>query len=192
MSSERDVVAGVDLTGDDYVIRQSLVRNKYAVYDGDGELLLRTKQKLFKVKEEFPFLNADDEPVFEVKAQNVFDIAGDYTITAAGSDEPIAVLQKNFTFFKHVWKIRDPETESLLATVESRSTLVEVLRNFSTIFSLIPHKYSITGPDGRELGSLEGRFKIRDVYDLHVEDTGDAPKEAIVAAAVAIDALEGN
>lgn len=186
-----DPISGVDLTGSDYVIKQKVFRNKYRIYDDSGNLLLKTKQKLFKMREEFPFYDANDRPVFRVKAKSVFDFAGDYMLTEAESDDVVAVLEKQFTFFKHVWRVRSPDG-AVWATIESGSTLIEAARNVSNVFSLLPHTYSITGPNGESLGSLKGRFSVRDVYDLHVEDTGDAPKEAIVAAAIAIDALEGN
>ncbi|WP_435196827.1 LURP-one-related/scramblase family protein [Natronomonas sp. EA1] len=185
-----DELPGVDLTGDDYVIKQKLFRNKYRIYDDSGALLLQTKQKLFRMKEEFPFLDGDGNPVFRVKAKSMFDFAGDYTLTTPDG-EVLAVLEKQFTFFKHVWRIRGPDGE-LYATIESGSTFVEVLRNVSGIFGLIPHSYTIEAPDGTTLGSLKGRLSVRDTYDLHLGDVGDAPKEALVAAAVAIDALEGN
>jgi len=190
-TAETDVVPGVALDADRYTVKQSLIRNKYAVYGPDGTLVLRAKQKLLKTKEEFPFVDADGEPVFRVKAQNFFDIAGDYTITAEGGDA-IAVLEKQFTFFKHVWRVRDPDDERLLATIESGSAVVEALRNFSTVFGLLPHSYTITGPDGERIGSIEGRFSLRDVYDVEIQETGDAPREALVAACIAVDALEGN
>ncbi|WP_255197975.1 LURP-one-related/scramblase family protein [Halorarius litoreus] len=186
-----DPIAGVDLTGSDYVIRQQLLRNKYRIYDDSGRLLLQTKQKLFKMREEFPFYDANDNPVFRVKAKSVFDFAGDYTLIEEGSGDVIAVLEKQFTFFKHVWRIRSPDGD-VWATIESESALLEAARNFLGVIGWFPHTYSITGPNGEPLGTLKGRFSLRDTYDLHVEDTGDAPKEAIVAAAIAIDALEGN
>ena len=190
VAADEDVVPGIALDADRYTVKQSLIRNKYAVYDPDGALVLRTRQKLLKMKEEFPFVNADDEPVFRVKAQNVFDIAGDYTLTAEDG-EPIAVLEKQFTFFKHVWRVRSPD-DRLYATIESDSTLVEALRSVSTLFDLIPHSYTITGPDGAHLGDIQARFSLRDVYDIEIADTGGAPREAIVAACIAVDALEGN
>lgn len=191
MATDTDTVPGVDLTGDDYVIKQSLIRNKYTIYDGDGTPLLKAKQKLLKMKEEFPFTRPDGEEVFTVKAQGIIDIAGDYAVTTADG-EPVAVLEKKFTMFKHVWKVRAPGDERLLATIESGSAFVEFLRGVSSLFNLIPHEYTIEGPDGARLGSIEGRLSLRDAYDVHVGDSGDAPKEALVAAAIAIDALEGN
>lgn len=187
-----DVVAGVDLSADSYTVKQSLIRNKYAVYGPDGEVVLRAKQKIGKLKEEFPFTDADGDVVFRVKAGGILDIAGDYTLTDEASGEPIAVLEKQFTFLKHVWRIRDPDTDELLATVESGSVLLELLRNVSTLASFLPHSYVIEGPDGERFGEIQGQFSVRDRYDLTVRASGDAPKEALVAACVAVDALEGN
>ncbi|MFB6170987.1 MAG: LURP-one-related/scramblase family protein [Haloarculaceae archaeon] len=186
-----DVVRGVDLSDDEYVIRQSLLRNKYAVRDATGETVLRGKQKLLKMKEEFPFTTPDGDPVFRVKAQNVLDIAGDYAIVDEASDDTVAVIEKEFTVFKHVYRVRSPDGD-LWATIESESTVVMMLKSVSELLGLIPHTYTITGPDGAELGTISERFSIRDVYDVAVDDAGDAPREALVAAAIAIDALEGN
>jgi uncharacterized protein YxjI len=190
--SRTDVIAGVDLTDDEYHVAQSLIRNKFKVTDTDGNLVLRAKQKLFKMKEEFPFVDADGNEVFTVKAQKVLDVAGDYSIVESGSEDPIAVLGKNFTLFKHEWTVKDPDTDQVWAEIESRSALVEFLRGLIGLFALLPHKYTIETPDGGHIGSIEGQFSIRDRYDIKIDDAGEIPKEAIVAAAIAVDALEGN
>jgi len=190
--AEQDVIRGVDLTDDEYHVAQSLIRNKFKVTDTDGTLVLRAKQKLFKMKEEFPFVDADGNEVFTVKAEGILDVAGDYTITEAGSGDPIAVLGKEFTLFKHEWTVKDPETNEVWAEIESRSALIQALRGLVSLFALLPHKYTIEAPDGRHIGSIDGKFSIRDRYDIHIDDPGDVPKEALVAAAIAVDALEGN
>lgn len=190
-----DVIAGVDLTGDEYTVKQHLIRNKYNVYDGDGDHILKAKQKLFKLKEQFPFTDPDGDAVFEINAKGVFDVAGDYVITEAEHDEPIAVLDKNWTLLTHKWKVRDPNDERLLAKIESQGIGVQLLRSLPivrVVGSFIPHEYTIEDTDGNHLGDIDGRFSIRDIYDITIEDTGDVPKEALVAAAIAIDALEGN
>lgn len=189
---QEDVVGGVDLDGEEYVVRQHLVRNKYRVYDADGELLLRAKQKLFRVKEEFPFTDADGEPVFRVKAEGVLDVAGDYVLTDEASGDSIAVLDKSFTLLKHVWTVRGPDGDRELARIESGSAFVEFLRGVSSVFNLVPHTYTVESPDGERLGQIRGRLALRDVYDLELRETGDAPREALVVACIAIDALEGN
>lgn len=189
---ERDVIDGVDLTGDEYTVKQRLIRNKYKVFDDEGDLVVRAKQKLFKVKEQFPFTDPSGEEVFRVDAQNLFDVAGDYALTEAGDDDPFAVLGKNFTFFHHSWTVKAPHTDEEWANIESRSAAIEALRSLSSLFSLFPHKYEIETPEGDQLGTIQGKFSLRDEYEITIDDAGDAPKEALVASCIAIDALEGN
>jgi uncharacterized protein YxjI len=192
MASTDDVLAGIELTGDEYRVVQSLVRNKYRAYDSAGEVVLKGKQKMMQMKEEFPFVDADDNPVFTVKAGGILDVAGNYTLTDDATGEPVVVLDENYTLLTDRWKIRDPDTESVIAEITSKSTLVELLRGFSEIFSLIPHKYEITDADGDHVGSIDGQFSLKDEYIVRIDDASDVPKEAVVAAAMVIDALEGN
>jgi uncharacterized protein YxjI len=187
-----DVIQGVDLTDDEYHVQQSLIRNKFTVTDTDGTLVLRAKQKLFKMKEEFPFVDADGNEVFTVKAKNLLDVAGDYTIVESGSEDPIAVLGKNFTLLKHEWTVKDPDTDDVWAVIESRGALVEFLRLKVPFMGLLPHKYTIETPGGTHVGAIEGQLSIRDKYDITIDNAGNIPKEALVAAAIAVDALEGN
>jgi len=189
--SQKGVLTGVDLTDEQYTVEQAYVRNKYQVFEESGELVLRAKQKLFRMKEEFPFVDADDEPVFTVKASGIIDIAGDYSIVDETTGETVAVLDKNFTLLKHVWQVRGPDGAEL-ARIESQSAALEFLRGLSILTAIIPHRYDITGPGGTQYGSIEGQLSIRDRYDITIQETGDAPREALVAAAIAIDALEGN
>jgi uncharacterized protein YxjI len=190
--AQADQIHGVDLTGDEYRVVQHLMRNKYKVYDGDGTEILRAKQKLLRMKEEFPFVSPDGERIFTIKAQSILDHAGDYTIFEAETDEPVAVLEKKWTLLKHVWKIRDPDDERLLARIESGSLVTELLRNINVIASLIPHSYDIEDADGDRIGSIDGQLSLKDTYDITIESSGDTPREALVASAIAIDALEGN
>lgn len=186
----RDVISKIDFTDSEYTVKQKLVRNKYRVYNSEEELVLKAKQKLFKMKEEFPFTDAEGDPVFTIKAANVLDIAGDYALVDDSTDEKFAVLSKKFSFLKHIWKVKNPEGE-IQATIESGSALLEMLRAVSDLLSFLPHSYTITDQDGRDIGSIEGRLSLRDTYDVTI--SRDAPfREAIVAAAVTIDALEGN
>lgn len=192
MASTDDVLSGIELTDDEYRVVQSLVRNKYRAYDSAGTLVLKGKQKMFKMKEEFPFVDADDNPVFTVTAGGVFDVAGNYTLTDDVTGEPVVVLDQNWTWVTDRWKLRDPDTESLIAEINSKSKFVDFLRNVHEIFGLIPHEYEIIDADGDHVGSIDGQFSLKDEYVITIDDASDVPKEAIVAAAMVIDAIEGN
>ncbi len=144
---------GIALDGDEYTIKQSYFRNKYDVYDTAGNLVLKSKQKLFKMKEEFPFFDSDGNTVFRVKAKNILDIAGDYVLVDERTDEPVIVLTKDLTIFHHHWTIKRPDGTEV-AEVESQSAILEALRSFSWLASLLPHKYGITTPDGKSVGEI--------------------------------------
>lgn len=186
---ERDVIGSLDLTSDRYVIKQSYIRSKYRVEDGTGNTVLNGKKKRFRLKEEFPFTDPDGNVVFRIKATNLFDVAGNYTLIDEASGEAFAVIEKELTLFKHVYRIRSPDGV-LWATIESESALVMALKGSIGFLSLLPHSYSITGPSGSNVGTIVEKFTLRDVYEVEIGDTGEAPREAILAAAIAIDALE--
>ncbi|PSP63713.1 hypothetical protein BRC77_06280 [Halobacteriales archaeon QH_8_64_26] len=169
--SRADVIGGLDPTSDRYVIKQSYVRSKYRVEDDAGDTVLQGKKKRFKIKEEFPFTDPEGNVVFRVKAANVFDVAGNYTLIDEASGDAFAVIEKVYTLFKHVYHIRSPDVG---------------------VLGLLPHSYSITGPDDSRIGTIEEKLSLRDTYVVEVGETGEAPREAILAAAIAIDALEDD
>ena len=185
-------ISTVDLSDDRYEVKQSLVRNKYAVRDSAGDVVLRGKQKMFKLKEEFPFVTGDDEDAFSVKAGGVVDIGGTYAIVDAGTGEEVVVLDEDYSLFVENWTIRDPETGEPLASIQSKNKLLSGLRHLVGAANLIPNKYEIFDADGGHVGDIEGQFSMRDAYTVTVDDASDVPKEAVVAAACILDALENQ
>jgi uncharacterized protein YxjI len=193
MSDSDSKLSTIALDGNRYTVEQSLIRNKYAAYDDDGDLVLRGKQKLFKMKEKFPFVDADDEEVFTVEAASIIDVAGDYAITDAETGEEVVVLDNDFSIFQDTWTVWDAQTEEKVAEINSRGGLVTMARALIPIVGpLIPHKYEITDRDGDHVGNIDGQLSLRDRYDIVIDDASDVPKEAVVAAAMVIDAIQGN
>lgn len=186
------VLERLDLEDDFYTVKQSLARNKYKISNSSGEPILEAKQKLFKMKEEFPFTDPEGNVIFRVKAKRRLDIAGDYGIVDEETGENIAVLTKDFSIFQHKWRIKDPDTDGLIATIEGRGKIFGVLRTLSDIFDILPHKYTIYNADRDQIGSIEAKLSIRDRYRIELGELGKVPKEAVLAAAVSIDALEAN
>ena len=185
-------ISTVDLDGDRYEVKQSMVRNKYTVRDAAGDVVLRGKQKMFKLKEEFPFVTGDDEDAFSVKAGGIVDIGGNYAIVDAGTDEEVVVLDEDYSIFVENWTIRDPETGEALATIRSKNKLLSALRHLVSVANLIPNKYEIFDADGDHVGDIEGKFSMRDAYTVTIDDASDVPKEAVVVAACVLDALENQ
>jgi uncharacterized protein YxjI len=185
-------ISTVDLSDDRYEVQQSMVRNKYAVSDSAGTVVLRGKQKMFKLKEEFPFVTGDGEDAFSVKAGGIMDVAGNYAIIDAGTGEEVVVLDEDLSLFVENWTVRDPDTGEALATIKSKNKLLSALRHLVGAANLIPNKYEIFDADGGHVGDIEGQFSLRDAYTVTVDDASGVPKEAVIAAACVLDALENK
>ncbi|WP_254839159.1 LURP-one-related/scramblase family protein [Natronomonas marina] len=185
-------ISGIDLTDDAYTVEQSLVRNKYKAMDAAGNVVLRGKQKMFKMKEEFPFTDGDGNDIFSVKAGGIIDVAGNYVLSDAQTGEDLVVLDNDYSIFQDTWKIRDADTEAKLAQIDSRGALVTLARHYLPFGALIPHKYEITDANGGHVGNIEGQMSMRDRYEITVDDASNVPKEAVIAAAMVIDAIQGN
>lgn len=182
-------ISGLELNDNKYSIVQNLVRNKYRVFNSDNELVLKASQKLFRAKESFDFRNSDGKAVFSIDAEKVLDFSGDYTLRDAENEEAFAVLEKEFTLFQHSWKVKTPEGENA-ASITSRSSILDFLRSFSDMISIIPHKYSIESPEGKKIGEIKGELGLKDRYTIIIEESEDIPKEALIASAISADALE--
>ena len=185
-------IEGLDLTDDSYTVEQSLVRNKYKAMDKAGNVVVRGKQKMFKMKEEFPFTDGDGTDLFTVKAGGIIDVAGNYVLSDAQTGEDLVVLDNDYSILQDTWKIRDGRTEAKLAEINSQGAAVTIARNVVPFGGWIPHKYEITDRDGNHVGNIDGQFSFRDRYEITIDDASNVPKEAIIAAAMVIDAIQGN
>jgi len=185
-------IAGLDLTDDHYVVEQSFIRNRYRAKDDSGDVVLRGKQKLFKLKEQFPFVDGDGNDVFTVNAGRMLDVAGNYALTDARTGEELVVLDNDFSVFQDTWRIRDADTGSELAELNSRGALYTVARHYLPLGWLIPHRYEITDASGGHVGTIESRVTLRDRYDVTIDDASSVPKEPVVAAAMVIDAIQNH
>jgi len=179
----------MDFSDNNYTLKQRAIRNAYTLENSSGDVVLKSKQKMFKMKEEFPFVDSNENEVFSIKAQNLMDIAGDYAVVDPDGEE-LAVLTKDFTLMTHVWRIKDSEGREL-AVIRSRGKFFGLLRSFIDLMDFFPHRYSIEDSEGDGIGEIKGKFSIRDRYKISLNEDLDQ-KELILAAAVAVDALEGN
>jgi len=185
-------ISGIDLSDDHYVVEQSLIRNKYRAKDATGDVVLRGKQKLFKLKEKFPFVDGDGNDVFTVDATGMLDVAGNYVLSDARTGEELVVLDNDFSIFQDTWRIRDADDGAKLAELNSRGAVYTLARHYVPFGGLIPHKYEITDANGGHVGTIESRITIRDRYDVTIDDASSVPKEPVVAAAMVVDAIQNH
>jgi len=182
-----DGIGGVDLTSETYTVKESLVRDHYRVYDSDGELVLEADRRELRAKREFHFRNTDGDVAFSVQEGNVDD---DFFIVPPDTDSPLVILERDSALLSKEWNVRHGRNERLLATIEAQGPMVEFFRYYVPMMGVLPHTYTIENTDGEELGQLSGQFTLSDSYELDVTTADDTDREPLVAAALAIDALD--
>ncbi len=182
-----DGIGGVDLTEKRYTVEQSLVRDRYRVYDGDGDLLLEADRRELRAQQEFHFRDTDGDVVFSVQEGN---IEGDFFIVPPETSSPLVILERDKALLRQEWNVRHGSNERLLATIEARGPMVEFFRYYVPMMGVLPHSYTIEDADGGQVGRLSGQFTIHDSYELDVGTAEDDHRESLVAAALTIDALD--
>jgi len=186
-------LTAVDFEDTEYQVEQNLIRNKYRAYDSEGAVVLRAKQNMFKLKEEFPFVDADGNDAFTVKAAGMLDVAGSYGVVDETTGEEVVVLDNDFSIFQDTWTIRDASTDEKIAEINSRGAAITLVRKLAPFGEFLPHKYTITDADGTDFGRIEGQFSMKDRYDVTVDPAKtDVPTEPVLASAMVIDAIQGN
>lgn len=184
-----DGIVEVDLTSETYTVKESLVRDRYRVYDHNDELLLEADRRELRAQREFHFRDSDGDVAFSVQEGN---IDGDFFIVPPGTDSPLVILERDSALLNEEWNVRHGSNERLLATIESRGPMLEFFRCYVPMMGVLPHTYTIEDADGEELGELSGQYTLSDSYELDVETATDADREPLVAAALSIDALDVN
>lgn len=179
-------IGGVDLSKETYRVEQSLVRDHYEVYDGDGELLLRADRE-FQPHRTVPFVDTDGREVFSIEPGNVDD---DFFIVPADSDSPLVILERDAALLQRAWNVRHGNNERLVASIESQEPVIEFFRYYVPLMGVLPHTYTIEDADGREIGTLSGQLTLSDTYELAVETPDTIDRETLVAAAISVDALD--
>jgi len=144
---------------------------------------------MFKLKEEFPFVTGDDDDAFSVKAGGIMDIAGNYAITDAGTGEEVVVLDEDYSLLAENWTIRDPDTGRRWRPFARRINCSLRSATSSPLRTSFRTSTRYSTPTATTSATSRG-FSLRDAYTVTIDDASDVPKEAVIASACVLDALE--
>ena len=199
-SSSGGTIPGLNLTDNYYRIKQQLLLARYSVFDQNDEKVLRAKGKIFSLKTDIPFFKpGEEQPLFRVTSERLANVSNNYEVKNEQNNEKIAVLDRKRTLLNQIWRIRDPQDNSIVATIKNENTVLQFLRTYGGIipyvpnpFAFVPHTYEISDVNDNQIGELDGELSIKDKYELKLKDSGDMDKESMISSIIAIDALEGN
>ena len=184
-------------THDYYLFRKKVFKifgGAFHAYDENGMLLLYSKQKAFKLREDFR-VYADERQAAElltIKTPQILDIGATYNIEDATTGQPVGAIRRRAikSIFKDEW-IYLSVSGSEIGRLTETSVLGAIV---SRVVNLIPQRYVMTSTDGREVAEIKQHFNPFVLkYSMSIFDSTDSiDRRLIIALGILLAAIEGR
>ncbi len=181
-----------------YLLRRQVLAltGKFRIYGPDGQLLLFSQQKMFKLKEDIR-VYADESKSQElllIKARQILDFSAAYDVIDSADSARIGVLRrKGFkSIIRDEWEVLDANEDHLGILIEDSMTLA-LLRRF-LLGRWLPQNYDVQVNDS-QVADLKQRFNLIR-YELDLDFSMDASqvldRRLGVAAGILLATIEGR
>ncbi|MHC4230892.1 MAG: hypothetical protein ACYSWW_26610 [Planctomycetota bacterium] len=187
-----------DFTDNQYMIRRKILTifgAKFHVYNAMGKLILFSKQKAFKLKEDIRVF-ADESMSAErlvIKARQIVDFSAAYDVVDQAENRKIGALRRKGwkSIVRDSWEFLSEDDQPIAILVED-SMLMSLLRRF--LCNLIPQTYHVQ-QNGKTLITYKQNFnpfvlKIRVSIDPDSRDIIDP--RLVLAGGILLAAIEGR
>jgi uncharacterized protein YxjI len=181
-----------------YVLKRQVfaLTGKLRFYNPQGQLVLFSEQKMFKLKEDIRIF-ADEQKtqeVLSIKARQIVDFSAAYDVVDSTNGEKVGALRRKGlkSILKDEWEVLDPSDKVIGLLFEDNMTLAMLRR--LVLGSLLPQNYDLT-IGGERVADLKQRFNpFRYEMDLDFSlDTAHKLDPRLgLAAAVLLAIIEGR
>lgn len=144
-----------------YLFRRKVFKlfgGAFQVYDESGNLLFYSKQKAFKLREDFRVYSGERqaEELLTIKTLQILDIGATYNVQDTTTGEAIGAIRRKGlkSMVKDEWIFLSNDGREMGRLTE-RSIAGAFLSRF---ISLIPQTYVIISADGREVAEIKQHF----------------------------------
>jgi uncharacterized protein YxjI len=181
-----------------YLLKRQLLAltGKFRLYDSQGNLVLYSQQKMFKLKEDIRAYSDESmrEEILYIQARSILDFSAAYDIIDSQSGLQVGVLRRKglHSMLRDQWEVLGPGDHPLGILIED-SAAQAMLRRL-LLGSLLPQNYDILIGSSR-VADLRQRFNpFR--YELDVDFTMEAShrldRRLGIAAAILLGTIEGR
>jgi len=144
-----------------YLFRRKVFKlfgGAFHVYDESGNLLFYSKQKAFKLREDFRVYSGERqaEELLTIKTLQILDIGATYNVQDTTTGEAIGAIRRKGlkSMVKDEWIFLSNDGREMGRLTE-RSIAGAFLSRF---ISLVPQTYVIVSADGREVAEIKQHF----------------------------------
>ncbi len=184
-------------TQDYYLFRRKVFKvfgGAFHVYDQDGRLTFYSKQKAFKLREDFRVYSDESmsQELLTIKTPKILDIGATYYVQDATTGETVGALRRKAlkSIVKDEWKFLSPD-EREIGRMTEKSVFSALLSRF---INLIPQKYSIRTLDEREIVTVRQHFNpfvFKCSMDF-IDPNPEIDRRLIMAAGIMLVGIEGR
>jgi hypothetical protein len=181
-----------------YLLKRQVfaLTGKLRFYNSQGELILFSEQKMFKLREDVRVF-ADEQKTQEVlaiKARQIIDFSAAYDVVNSMTGEKVGTLRRKGlnSILRDEWEVLNANDQLLGALFEDSMGLA-LLRRFA-LGSLLPQNYDLTINNER-VADLKQRFNLFR-YEMDIDFSMDTAhrldRRLGLAAAILLAIIEGR
>ena len=176
--------------------RQTLaLTGKFRFYDPNGQLVMFSEQKMFKLKEDIRVYSDESksQEVLLIQARQIVDFSAAYDVIDATTNEHVGTLRrKGFrSMLRDEWEVLN-STGQVFGTLFEDSMQLALIRRF--LANLIPQNYDISVGE-TIVADLKQRFNLFR-YELDIDFSMDTANQLDrrlgIAAGILLAAVEGR
>lgn len=179
-----------------YLFRRKVLKlfgGAFHVYDERENLVLYSKMKAFKLREDFRIYSDESqrEELLKVKTPKILDFGATYYVTDSTTNEDVGALSRKAlkSILKDEWILRSSDGEEIGKLTED-SMLGALLSRF---FRLFPQTYVVLAKN-REIAKIKRHFNpIVLKYTMTINDTEHLiDRRLLIAAGILLSGIEGR
>ena len=176
-----------------YLFRRKVLKlfgGAFHVYDENGNVLFYSKQKAFKLKEDFRIYSDESQTqeLLTIKTPQILDIGATYNVQDVTTGEAVGALRRKGlkSIFKDEWIILSKEGKEI-GTLTETSLIAALL---SRAISLIPQTYVVSA-NNREVAKIKQHFNPFVLkYTMTIVDETSVDPRLLIAAGILLAGIE--
>jgi uncharacterized protein YxjI len=181
-----------------YLVRRkvfTLAGGAFHIWDGQGQLVLYSKLKAFKLKEDVRLFTGEDmrEELLAVHARKVLDISATYDVTDSVTGQKVGALRRKGmrSLLRDEWLILDA-TDQEIGLIQEDSMGLALLRRFLT--NLVPQRFDVVVM-GQLVATIRQNFNpfvLKLTVDFSPDQSRLLDRRMGLAAVILLCAIEGR
>lgn len=178
-----------------YLFRRKFFKlfgGEFRIYDERGKLVFFSKQKAFKLKEDFRVYSDESQrqELLTIKTPQIFDIGATYNVVDAIIGEQVGAIRRKGikSIFKDEWTFLSNSGQEIGILTE-KSTGGAILSRF---IKLIPQNYNIMS-NNRQIAQIEQHFNPFVLkYTMTISEEPQIDRRLLMAAGILLVGIEGR